>query len=174
MKTSLCAKLMSLSTPYTIVYPSATSAIIAPCASPVRSAPETAPSMGSSPSAARDGRAVGELPALDLNDDDGLLRVAVGVDVDGARRALEAFGLGDGVLDGIGSQAGRARHRVVEQARRVIGLRREARRIVVVSLAVGFHELLRVGPGHVGRVVVREVGAFELGRGSLQKVLRVP
>src|SRR5882672_8952948 len=114
MKTSLCAKLMSLSTPYTMVYPSATSAIIAPCASPVRSAPERAPNIPLiSPLASRNRRVVGELATLDLNDDYGLLGVAVRVDVDGAGGSLKTLRSCDRILDGIGGETGGAGQRVV-------------------------------------------------------------
>ncbi len=98
-----------------------------------------------------DRRVVGELLVLHLHDHDGLVRVALGVDRDLARRPLEALGAGDGVADGLRRVALGPADRVREHLRRVVAHGRERRRVALVAIAVGLHEGLRAGPGHVGR-----------------------
>src|SRR5580693_2523071 len=121
-----------------------------------------------------DGGEVGELLPLDLHDDDGLVRVALGVDRDPARRALEVLRVLDRLAEGVWRVVLRAADGVGEELGRVVAHGGEARRVVLEALVVLDPEALRVGPGDVGRVEVREVGALELVARVVQELVRVP
>src|SRR5688500_10889093 len=104
---------------------------------------------------------------LHLDDDGGLLRVALGVDGDAAGDAREVLRLRDGGGEVLARERRRALHRVGEDAGRVVAEGREPVGIGAVLLAVLAHERLDLRAGLLLRVVVRVVAALDRGTADL-------